>query len=85
MQKLPRFMNRGLIEAQRPQDFLVGLGELPRFMNRGLIEAAGTGQCRSMTISLPRFMNRGLIEATPSPKLSRMPSHTSPIHESGPH
>ena len=37
---LPRFMNRGLIEACRLScRFGLGLISLPRFMNRGLIEA----------------------------------------------
>ena len=61
---LPRFMNRGLIEAVE-----IGRMEgfpflLPRFMNRGLIEAVGSAFTQSSANrALPRFMNRGLIEA----------------------
>ena len=36
---LPRFMNRGLIEAEIPLFTISTLLLLPRFMNRGLIEA----------------------------------------------
>ena len=61
---LPRFMNRGLIEA-RPLIILCGDQDigLPRFMNRGLIEAMQGRRLASGVRRLPRFMNRGLIEA----------------------
>ena len=36
---LPRFMNRGLIEAASTRASRSAIGILPRFMNRGLIEA----------------------------------------------
>ena len=36
---LPRFMNRGLIEAMMSVNLMDWTPELPRFMNRGLIEA----------------------------------------------
>ena len=36
---LPRFMNRGLIEAERALPLRSLRTLLPRFMNRGLIEA----------------------------------------------
>ena len=36
---LPRFMNRGLIEARRAAPPYRIADSLPRFMNRGLIEA----------------------------------------------
>ena len=39
-ERLPRFMNRGLIEADRPFRRRPKVRTLPRFMNRGLIEAA---------------------------------------------
>ena len=62
--ELPRFMNRGLIEAT-VMDILrsVKVG-LPRFMNRGLIEACDLQRhVDGREPELPRFMNRGLIEA----------------------
>ena len=37
---LPRFMNRGLIEATAGEAINPFVRKLPRFMNRGLIEAA---------------------------------------------
>ena len=40
MRRLPRFMNRGLIEVPRGGSPRAGWGPLPRFMNRGLIEVA---------------------------------------------
>ena len=36
---LPRFANRGLIEARRTGISIALAGPLPRFANRGLIEA----------------------------------------------
>jgi len=39
--RLPRFMNRGLIEARSSARENDTVSELPRFMNRGLIEATG--------------------------------------------
>ena len=40
---LPRFMNRGLIEAADNSALGNSAPALPRFMNRGLIEARVTG------------------------------------------
>ena len=69
---LPRFMNRGLIEADYTIITCSTVCQLPRFMNRGLIEAS-SGRIHACIPSgaLPRFMNRGLIEAT-WPDRSRM-------------
>ena len=47
---LPRFMNRGLIEAScRARERRVDR-ELPRFMNRGLIEASLQGESRAFVV-----------------------------------
>ena len=50
-QLLPRFMNRGLIEADLAILLLLRAAPLPRFMNRGLIEAI------SVTASPRRIIN----------------------------
>ena len=60
---LPRFMNRGLIEAARMYRITTRTSVLPRFMNRGLIEARRPTPGPRPRTPLPRFMNRGLIEA----------------------
>ena len=82
---LPRFMNRGLIEAFRPPRAVAGGPGLPRFMNRGLIEAALDNRPFLWPSVLPRFMNRGLIEALTLITIPSRAVRTSPIHESGPH
>ena len=82
---LPRFMNRGLIEASLSDGYAVPSIALPRFMNRGLIEALDPEVPSSEADALPRFMNRGLIEARVRPGLHQTATRTSPIHESGPH
>ena len=61
--QLPRFANRGLIEAGRPRHPRRDGAALPRFANRGLIEAGRRRLRASARPQLPRFANRGLIEA----------------------
>ena len=60
---LPRFANRGLIEARRIPLARKETAGLPRFANRGLIEAFASTSASRPSRSLPRFANRGLIEA----------------------
>ena len=85
MTRLPRFMNRGLIEATCSDSPRHSMFVLPRFMNRGLIEAGLLGIDAPDVSALPRFMNRGLIEAPATTPARSEYSITSPIHESGPH
>ena len=60
---LPRFANRGLIEAASPDQDCPDCPPLPRFANRGLIEADLNREVSPEDDTLPRFANRGLIEA----------------------
>ena len=64
--RLPRFANRGLIEASTAGQSSTLPPRLPRFANRGLIEARGLFVAPTGVSRLPRFANRGLIEATPT-------------------
>ena len=63
MEALPRFANRGLIEAGTVIVSVIVFGPLPRFANRGLIEARMAATSTGTIGRLPRFANRGLIEA----------------------
>ena len=83
--ELPRFANRGLIEAIAGAESPTDRSLLPRFANRGLIEAAGPPPPPPLGPSLPRFANRGLIEALGLADCVESELHTSPIRESGPH
>ncbi len=63
--KLPRFYERGPIEALVEGVFTTEEWKLPRFYERGPIEAAPRRVDQdAVPIELPRFCERGPIEAT---------------------